>query len=76
MIIEEFEKNIDGLIYSACEGRVQDIRLLESGSYVDLLSCLDNFLAKVDAHEKFIEGLKNKTTEKPTIKNKNKYKSK
>lgn len=74
MIIEDFEKNIDGLIYSSCEGRVQDIRLLESGIYVDLLSCLDNYLAKVDDHEKFIEGLKNRTT--PTIKNNNKYKSK
>lgn len=52
-----FDLWIDKSIYNACEGRPTDIKTLERGSYMDLLSVLDNYFEKVEKHNAYLEKL-------------------
>lgn len=46
------------LIYAACDGKVSDIKALEGSSYWDFCGVLDNYLEKVEMHNKEIEKMK------------------
>lgn len=58
--IQAFDAWIEKSIYNACDGRPTDIRTLETGSYLDLLSVLNNYFEKVDAHIKYMDELERK----------------
>lgn len=49
---------MDKLLYAACEGKVSDIKALESSTYWEFCSVLNNFLDKVEKHNAEIEKLK------------------
>lgn len=48
------------MIYSACEGKVADIKALEGSNYFEFCSVLNNYLEKVEAHNKQIEKMEKK----------------
>lgn len=43
------------LIYNCCEGKVSDIKALEHSTYFEFCTILDNFLSKVDSHNKEVD---------------------
>ena len=44
----EFEDLLHGTMYYACDGSAGDMKILERGSYVNLIAFLDLYLQKVD----------------------------
>lgn len=43
------------LIYAACDGKVSDIKALENSSYWEFCGVLNNYLERVDDHNKMVE---------------------
>jgi hypothetical protein len=43
------------LIYSACDGKMSDIKALEQSNYWDFCAFLDSYLKRVDQHNESIE---------------------
>lgn len=58
------------MIYNACEGRPGDMKALENSTYWDFCSVLNNYLEKVDRHNKEMDKVAREnnlnSTRKPT----------
>lgn len=46
--LDDFDNFINEIIYAACDGRPSDIKVLESMTWYDFATVLNNYLKKVD----------------------------
>lgn len=58
--IAELGEYLDAIIYHACDGKPNDIKALEKGTFVDMLNVLNLYLKKVKRQNEEIDRINKK----------------